>query len=113
MSEKTLEQLTEEIFAEIGHMDENAISEYIDEILGLEYALDMDVETLVSDIEDNYQGQWNSGEDFAIELIESTGELPGGLPLWIANHIDYSAIWDCELIHDYTETSSGYFFRNN
>lgn len=111
---KTLEQLTEELSEIIGsYFDEDAISEYVDEILGLEYALEIDTDELAEQIEDNYQGQYSDGAEFAEQIIADCGELPANLPSWIASHIDYDAIWNCELIHDYTETTSGYIFRRD
>lgn len=110
MEQETLETLTEKVYEEIGRIDRNAISEFIDEIWGLEYCLKYDFADLVSEIEDAYEGQYSDGAEFAEQMANDMGDL-NGVEYWIVNHIDWDAVWNCELSHDYTETSNGYIFR--
>lgn len=49
--------------------------------------------------------------DFAQSLCEDLGCIPEALPYFIKHHIDWQAVWDCELHHDYFE-ADGYYFRN-
>lgn len=50
-----------------------------------------------------YQGQWDSGADFAEHIAGECGEIPKDLPSWIV--IDWEASWNCNLCHDYFESS--------
>lgn len=63
----------------------------------------------LSDIEEAYQGQWSSDEDFAEELLDSTGGLEG-MDESLKCYFDYSA-FARDLMYDYFE-SNGYYFRN-
>lgn len=49
--------------------------------------------------------------DFAQCLCEELGDIPKDLPDYIKYHIDWQAVWDCELCHDYFEYD-GYYFRS-
>lgn len=58
--------------------------------------------------EEDYQGKWDSDEDFVRDLLEQTGELPKDLPSYI--HIDWE--WTAkEIMYDYAE-DNGHYFRN-
>jgi len=60
-----------------------------------------------SDIEEAYQGQWDSDESFVQDLLEDTGTIPANLPWYV--EID----WERTAFHvmlDYIE-DSGYYFR--
>ena len=48
-----------------------------------------------------WQGQWDSGADFAEHIAEECGEIPKDLPTWIV--VDWDASWNCNLRHDYFE----------
>ena len=84
---------------------ENSLSEeinqaYIDNV-GEEYAE-------ANNVEEAYQGQYNSDEDFVQQLLEDTGWIPKDFPAYI--HIDWE--WTArEIMMDYFE-SNGYYFRN-
>lgn len=39
------------------------------------------------------------------------GYIPEDLPSWITLHIDWQAVWDCELCYDYFKFD-GHYFRN-
>ena len=53
--------------------------------------------------------------DWVEELIDSSGYMEN-VPSFIANHIDYQAVWDCELRYDYSTieyNGKTYLFRNS
>ena len=100
--------------------------EYVEEVIGnlsqdlFEDILDSGIES-IEQFEDAYSGcHEGSGftspeEQFVEELISDCGYLERDLPDFIANHIDYQAIWDCELRYDhFTIEYNGttYFFSN-
>lgn len=58
-----------------------------------------------------YAGSYTTGAEFAQSLCEEVGYIPKDLPSWIAYHIDWQAVWDAELRHDYFEVD-GLYFRN-
>lgn len=58
-----------------------------------------------------YVGNFVSGAEFADVMSYELGYIPEDLPSWIATHIDWQAVWDAELRHDYFE-SNGHYFRN-
>ena len=58
-----------------------------------------------------YVGSYTIGAEFAQTMSEELGYIPEELPSWIAYHIDWQAVWDAELRHDYFE-SDGHYFRN-
>ena len=52
--------------------------------------------------EDAYAGQYDSGAAFAEQLCDECGYLSeSNLPNFISNHIDWDAVWNCELRFDY------------
>ena len=76
-----------------------------------EFIEDFDVST-IENFEDMYQGQYDSGADFAEQIASDCGYIKsyqGDLPSWI--EIDWKASWD-NLSYDYTELN-GYIFSNN
>ena len=73
--------------------------------------VDNGIETL-EQFEDSYQGQHDSGADFAESLCEDCGILAeSNLPMFIQSHIDWATVWSNELRFDYFEVN-GHFFRN-
>lgn len=58
-----------------------------------------------------YAGSYTTGAEFAQTMSEELGYIPNDLPSWIAYHIDWQVVWDCELHYDYFE-SNGHYFRN-
>ena len=62
-----------------------------------------------SEASDAYAGDFVSGAEFAdsmaYELIPELQDLPS----WIAVHIDWQAVWDAELHHDYFAYNDHYF----
>ena len=77
-----------------------------------EFIEDFDVST-IENFEDMYQGQYNSGADFAKQIATDCGYIKsyqGDLPSWI--EIDWEKTWD-NLSYDYTELIGGHIFNNN
>ena len=64
----------------------------------------------IGSLSDAYQGQWNSGAEFAQNLAEDCGDVPRGMSSWI--EIDWKASWD-NLDYDYVECSDGHIFSQN
>ena len=64
----------------------------------------------IGSLSDAYQGQWDSGAEFAQNLAEDCGDVPRGMSSWI--EIDWKASWD-NLDYDYTEGSGGHIFSQN
>ena len=77
-----------------------------------EFAENFDVDS-VDHFEDIYQGQYDSGADFAKQIATDCGYIKsyqGDLPSWI--EIDWEKTWD-NLSYDYTELIGGHIFSNN
>ena len=75
-----------------------------------EFIEDFDVST-IENFEDMYQGQYNSGADFAEQIETDCGYITRDLPSWI--EIDWQKTWDNALSYDYTELIGGHIFNNN
>ena len=75
-----------------------------------EFAENFDVDS-VEHFEDMYQGQYNSGADFAEQIATDCGYITRDLPSWI--EIDWQKTWDNALSYDYTELIGGHIFNNN
>ncbi len=75
-----------------------------------EFAQEFDVDS-VDHFEDMYQGQYNSGADFAEQIATDCGYVTRDLPSWI--EIDWQKTWDNALSYDYTELIGGHIFYNN
>ena len=63
----------------------------------------------VSSWRDAYQGQYDSGAEFAQSIAEDCGEV-GSNSSWI--EIDWKASWD-NLSYDYVESDNGHIFSQN
>ena len=74
-----------------------------------EFIEDFDVST-IENFEDMYQGQYDSGADFAEQIASDCGYVTRDLPSWI--EIDWEKTWD-NLSYDYTELIGGHIFNNN
>ena len=78
-----------------------------------EFIEDFDLST-IENFEDMYQGQYDSGADFAKQIATDCGYIKsyqGDLPSWI--EIDWQKTWDNTLSYDYTELIGGHIFNNN
>ena len=64
-------------------------------------------EEYIKDVEEAYQGQWGSDEEFVQQLLEDTGDLPQDLPFYI--HIDWTSTVR-DIMMDYM-VKDGYYFR--
>ena len=73
-----------------------------------EFIEDFDVST-IENFEDMYQGQYDSGADFAEQLAIDCGMVSTGIS-WV--EIDWEKSWD-NLSYDYTEIGNGYIFCDN
>ena len=73
-----------------------------------EFIEDFDLST-IENFEDMYQGQYDSGADFAEQIASDYGYVRGDLPSWI--EIDWEESWD-NLSYDYCE-QDGYIFSQN
>ena len=74
-----------------------------------EFIEDYDVST-IENFEDMYQGEYESGADFAEQLCQDCGYITRELPSWI--EIDWKATWDRALSYDYVEIG-GHIFNAN
>jgi antirestriction protein len=101
---------------------ERALFEYIKETIpDLDEKLFEDIDSegmeTVEQFEDAYAGNYESEADFAEELCNDCGYLEeSNLPTFISNHIDWQAVWDRELTHDYTSIEHNnqiYFFSRH
>ena len=63
----------------------------------------------ISNLEDYYQGQYNSGAEFAQMLAEDCGDANRNMAGWI--EIDWEASWN-NLSYDYVECGDGHIFGN-
>ena len=63
----------------------------------------------VSSCRDAYQGQYDSGAEFAQQTAEDCGEV-GSNSSWI--EIDWDKSWD-NLSYDYVESDNGHIFSQN
>ena len=83
---------------------EDYSKDLVDEFIG-----DYDVST-IENFEDMYQGEYESGADFAEQLCQDCGYITRELPSWI--EIDWQATWDRALSYDYVEIG-GHIFNAN
>ena len=83
-------------------LDEDVVHAYIDEQGDVAYA---------ESVLEAYQGQYESMEDFARQMVDDCGDLQD-VPHFIENAIDWEVI--AEQFHwDYNITIDGYVFNNN
>ena len=64
----------------------------------------------IGNINESYQGEYNSGAEFAEQLAVDCCEVPSNLSSWI--EIDWKASWD-NLSYDYVESDNGHIFSSN
>ena len=68
-----------------------------------EFMEDYDIENF----EDMYQGQYESGAEFAEQICQDCGYITRELPHWI--EIDWQKTWDNALSYDYTQIGYAIF----
>ena len=64
----------------------------------------------VSNCRDAYQGQYESGAEFAQQMAEDWGDVGRNTASWI--EIDWDKSWD-NLSYDYVESNDGHIFSQN
>ena len=85
-----------------------AVDEYNEEVV--ESFLEIfDIDS-IGNLSESYQGQYDSGAEFAEQLAQDCCEVPRNMSSWI--EIDWKASWD-NLDYDYTEGSGGHIFSQN
>ena len=72
-----------------------------------EFMEDFDIENF----EDMYQGQYESGAEFAEQICQDCGYISNNMPYWIV--IDWERTWEANLRHDYIEIGEGHIFSAN
>ena len=102
-----IENHSEEEFVDHYETYNRLVDEY-DKNLVDEFIENYDVSTL-ENFEDMYQGQYDSGAEFAEQLAIDCGMLSTGIS-WV--EIDWEKSWD-NLSYDYTEIGNGYIFCDN
>ena len=75
-----------------------------------EFAEEFDVDS-VEHFEEMYQGQYESGAEFAEQICQDCGYITRELPSWI--EIDWEKTWDNALSYDYTLIGEGHIFSAN
>ena len=76
--------------------------------------------TTAMDFEDKFEAEFEGyGEsqlaEYAENMVDESGYLDH-VPGFIKNHIDWEAVWNCELRYDYSEiqfNENTYLFRNH
>ena len=85
-----------------------AVDEYDEEVV--ESFLEIfDIDS-IGNLSESYQGQYDSGAEFAQQFAEDCCMVPRDMSGWI--EIDWKASWD-NLDYDYTEGSGGHIFSQN
>ena len=102
-----IENHSEEEFREHYETYNRLVDDYGQNLVD-EFIENYDVSTL-ENFEDMYQGQYDSGAEFAEQLAIDCGMVSTGIS-WVK--IDWEASWD-NLSYDYTELIGGHIFNNN
>lgn len=92
--------------SDYGHVDDDALKAYLSD--NIDYYDGLTTEEVLESFEESYQGYFSSNEEFAEHELELCGYLDE-LPDIIAHNIDYQAVWDSTLTHDYYEVENHYF----
>ena len=74
-----------------------------------EFIEDFDV-SAVENFEEMYQGQYESGAEFAEQLCKDCGYIID-IPSWV--EVDWQKTWDNALSYDYIEIGNGHIFNAN
>ena len=83
---------------------EKLLEQYGEEVI--EAAFDCDIPP--GEIEECYNGQWVSDEEFTQDQLESCGDIPKDLPAYV--HIDWESTTR-DIMMDYVE-ENGHYFRS-
>ena len=103
-----IENHSEEEFREHYETYQRLVDDY-EEVVD-EFIEDFDVST-IENFEDMYQGQYDSGADFAEQICQDCGYISNNMPSWI--EIDWEKTWDNALSYDYTLIGEGHIFNAN
>ena len=76
--------------------------------------------TTAMDFEDKFEAEFEGyGEsqlaEYASNMVHECYEMQG-VPTFVLNHVDWEAVWNCELRYDYSEiqfNENTYLFRNH
>jgi hypothetical protein len=76
--------------------------------------------TTAMDFEDKFEAEFEGyGEsqlaEYASNMVHECYEMQG-VPTFVLNHVDWEAVWNCELRYDYSEVQfneNTYLFRNH
>ena len=85
------------------------LCEDYDQRLVDEFAEHYDIDT-VEHFEEMYQGQYDSGAEFAEMIASDCGYISRDMPSWI--EIDWQKTWDNALSYDYTQIGYAIFNDN-
>lgn len=66
------------------------------------------IEEIIQEIEESYNGEYNTDKEFVQQLLEDCGDIPSNLPSYI--HIDWERT-AYDVMMDYS-TSDNHYFRN-
>ena len=98
--ESYFQSYIEDYLQAVDQYDEDVVSAFLD-------IFDIDS---ISNISDAYQGQYDSGAEFAEQVATDCCDVPRDMSSWIV--IDWKASWD-NLDYDYVEGSGGHIFSQN
>ena len=104
-----IENHSEEEFREHYETYNRLVDDY-DKNLVDEFIENYDTET-IEHFEDMYQGQYDSGAEFAEQIATDCGYVTRELPHCI--EIDWQKTWDNALSYDYIEIGNGHIFNAN
>ena len=115
LAHEFIENHGEDYFLTYYEKYEELVREY-DQNLIDEFAEHYDIDT-IEHFDEMYQGQYDSGAEFAENICEELGYIRD-LPPWVA--VDWEKTWENALSHDYTEIDCdcsdytyGHIFSNN
>ena len=100
-----IENYSEEEFVEHYETYHRLCEDY-DQKLVDEFAENYDIDS-VEHFEDMYQGQYDSGAEFAEQIASDCGYVSRDMPSWI--EIDCQKTWDNALSYDYTQIGYAIF----
>ena len=103
-----IENYSEEEFVEHYETYHRLCEDY-DQKLVDEFAENYDIDS-VEHFEDMYQGQYDSGAEFAEMIASDCGYVSRDMPSWI--EIDWQKTWDNALSYDYTQIGYAIFNDN-
>lgn len=101
-----MEQATTNRYEEIAEkkdLDVNAFEAFCDN----QHITEDEAEDAVSDFRDAYLGEFSSEDVFAQDWVLGDVDIPD----IVRHHIDWAAVFHCELRHDFYEVD-GHYFRN-